>query len=97
MSIDTARDILQKINYIKDTNRQRPEEWRVQVHMAVEDILERIKLGKDILTFPFPDITKTQHFYTLEKALEHAFIVKLEGHECDIINNHTGDIYGRQA
>lgn len=97
MSIDVDPDILKELQAERYRDAKRAEPWRVQVHVAVEDVLEMVRQGRSVLSWPYPDRRRTQHFFDLTEALEYAFIVQLAGQTCDIINNQTGKIYGAEA
>lgn len=87
------RDILKRIKTRQERNRTQPFEWRVQVHIPVEDVLSMVQNRNNPLwRKPTPEpYTVTANFDTLQQAQEYAYMVRLRGKACTITNNWTGD------
>lgn len=71
-------------------------EWRVHIHMPVEDVLDMVQNRYNAewqakrKNQPY---TVTANFETLEEAEHYAYMVRLTGRRCSINNNWTGAVY----
>lgn len=87
------RDLLRALK--KRTRERQVYEWRVQIHRPVEDILEMIqnRANPDYRAPEPRPYTVTANFTTLSEAQDYALMVRLNGLQCAITNNWTGDEY----
>lgn len=87
------RDILKSLK--KRTKERSIYEWRVHIHMPVEDVLDMIQNRHNLewqakrKNQPY---TVTANFATLDEAKEYAYMCRLNGRSCSINNNWTGEI-----
>ena len=82
---------------LKSRAKERPVyEWRVHIHMPVEDVLDMVQnrhnpeWNAKRKNQPY---TVTANFATLEEAEHYAYMCRLNGKNCSINNNWTGEIY----
>ena len=84
------REILKALK--KRTRERMAYEWRVQIHRPVEEILDMIqnRHNPDYKSSREP-YTVTANFNSLLEAQEYAYMARLKGMQCAIMNNWTGD------
>ena len=90
---NNPRDLLRALK--KRRGERELYEWRVQIHRPVEDILEMIQLrsNPDYKPAEPKPYTVTANFTTVEEARNYALMVRLQGLQCAITNNWTGEEY----
>lgn len=87
------RDILKALK--KRNTAPTVYEWRVQMHLPVEKILQMIQnRGNPDFVAPEPQpYTVTANFHTVDEAVAYAYMARLKGMRCEIMNNWTQEIY----
>lgn len=88
------RDLLKALKSRHERNKSQPYEWRVHVHIPVEDVLDMVQnRNNPNWRKPTPEpYTVTANFETLAEAQEYAYMVRLRGKICSINNNWTGEV-----
>jgi hypothetical protein len=69
-------------------------EWRVQIHRPVEEILDMIQNRSNPDYQPTKEpYAVTANFHTVDEAVAYAYMARLRGMRCEVINNWTQDTY----
>lgn len=94
--MDNEYDPREILKALKQRTRERMTyEWRVHIHMPVEDVLDMVqnRHNKEWQAKRKQEpYTVTSNFATLNEAQEYAYMVRLRGKSCSINNNWTGEI-----
>lgn len=89
------RDILKALK--KRSKTQVVYQWRVQINRPVGEILEIIqnRHNPDYLPKKEP-YAVTANFHTIDEAVSYAYMARLKGMTCAIMNNWTGEYYNEK-